>query len=92
MLSMFEVKIPTTLLHRVNSHFTLKLREVKLLSQGHTAEPVEWDLSLISGRHLAGEALARQCAETVMGTLGKWPHGSGQEPLSQAPAPICGSR
>jgi len=36
--SMLEVKIPTTLLHRVNSHFTLKLREVKLLSQGHTAQ------------------------------------------------------
>lgn len=86
MPSMFEVKIPIVLLHRLTSQFILKLREVKLLSQGHTAELVEWDLSPASGRCLTGEALAKQCAETVMG---KWPHGSAKEAPSPTAALIC---
>lgn len=89
---MFEVKIPITFLHRVNSHLTLKLREVKLLSQSHTVEPVEWSLSPFLGTYLARQSLARQCAEIMMGTLGKRPHGSAKEALSPAPARFCGSR
>ena len=55
---MFEVKIPITFLHRVNPHLTLKLREVKLLSQSHTVEPVEWSLSPFLGTYLVRESLA----------------------------------
>lgn len=55
---MFEVKIPITFLHGVNPHLTLKLREVKLLSQSHTVEPVEWRLNPFLGTYLVRESLA----------------------------------
>lgn len=85
---MFEVKIPITFLHRVNSHLTLKLREVKLLSQSHTVEPVEWSLSPFLGTYLVRQSLARQCAEMMMGTLGNDLMDQGRKPCAQHQHPF----
>lgn len=63
-LSMFEVKIPITFLHRVNSHLTLKLRESSFFPRSHTVEPVEWSLSPFLETYLVRQSLAsEQCVQ-----------------------------
>lgn len=79
MPSVLEAKIPTTaLLHGVNSpRSTWRLREVKPLSQHHTAvgsEPCLWKTA-------RWRDLARQCSVTAVGVLGRWPRGSRRKAL-----------